>query len=46
MERLPVCLPLPPPELEGSIYEIQKGLKRRYFEPGSGARRPDLWPAE
>jgi ectoine hydroxylase-related dioxygenase (phytanoyl-CoA dioxygenase family) len=44
MESLPVRLPLPPPEREGSIYEIQKGLKRRYFEPGGGAQRAGARP--
>lgn len=29
---VPVRLPLPPAPLQGSIYENQKGLKRRYFE--------------
>ena len=29
---VPVRLPLPPADLQGSIYENQKGLKSRYFE--------------
>jgi phytanoyl-CoA hydroxylase len=29
---VPVRLPLPPADLQGSIYENQKGLRRRYFD--------------
>ena len=37
---VPVRLPLPPADAQGSIYENQKGLKQRYFE--SAATRPAL----
>ncbi|MDQ2804922.1 MAG: phytanoyl-CoA dioxygenase family protein [Pseudomonadota bacterium] len=37
LEPVPVRLPLPPASLQGSIYENQKGLRRRYFEPAGGA---------
>jgi ectoine hydroxylase-related dioxygenase (phytanoyl-CoA dioxygenase family) len=30
---VPVRLPLPPADLAGSIYENQKGLKNRFFDP-------------
>ena len=29
---VPVRLPLPPAKLQGSIYENQKGMQRRYFD--------------
>ena len=29
---VPVRLPLPPADLQGSIYENQKGLKRKFFD--------------
>ncbi len=29
---VPVRLPLPPADKQGSIYENQKGLQRRYFD--------------
>jgi ectoine hydroxylase-related dioxygenase (phytanoyl-CoA dioxygenase family) len=32
LTAVPVRLPLPPAEREGSIYESQKGLARRFFE--------------
>jgi ectoine hydroxylase-related dioxygenase (phytanoyl-CoA dioxygenase family) len=32
LTAVPVRLPLPPASLQGSIYENQKGLRRRYFE--------------
>jgi phytanoyl-CoA hydroxylase len=35
---VPVRLPLPPATLQGSIYENQKGLRRRYFETSPDAR--------
>ncbi|MGF1622165.1 MAG: phytanoyl-CoA dioxygenase family protein [Rhodomicrobiaceae bacterium] len=31
LEPVPVRIPLPPPVAKGSIYEIQKGLKKRAF---------------
>jgi hypothetical protein len=31
LEPVPVRIPLPPPAVKGSIYEIQKGLKNRAF---------------
>jgi phytanoyl-CoA hydroxylase len=43
---VPVRLPLPPADLQGSIYENQKGLKRRFFEVAEGARQPELQPAK
>ena len=46
LEPLPVRLPLPPADLQGSIYENQKGLKRRFFEMPEGARQPELQPAQ
>ncbi len=32
LTAVPVRLPLPPADLQGSIYENQKGLKNRYFD--------------
>ncbi|MBX9700908.1 MAG: phytanoyl-CoA dioxygenase family protein [Acetobacteraceae bacterium] len=32
LTAVPVRLPLPPADLQGSIYENQKGLKNRFFE--------------
>jgi hypothetical protein len=32
MTAVPIRLPLPPAESQGSIYENQRGLKRRFFE--------------
>ena len=32
LAAVPVRLPLPPADLQGSIYENQKGLKNRFFE--------------
>ncbi len=29
---VPVRLPLPPADLQGSIYENQKGLKNKFFD--------------
>jgi hypothetical protein len=46
LEPVPVRLPLPPADLQGSIYENQKGLKRRFFEVAEGARQPELHPAQ
>jgi phytanoyl-CoA hydroxylase len=46
LEPVPVRLPLPPADLQGSIYENQKGLKRRFFEVPEGARQPELQPAQ
>ena len=43
---VPVRLPLPPADLQGSIYENQKGLKRRFFDAPEGARQPELQPAK
>jgi len=43
---VPVGLPLPPADLQGSIYENQKGLKRRFFDAPEGARQPELQPAK
>jgi phytanoyl-CoA hydroxylase len=36
---VPVRLPLPPADKQGSIYENQKGLRSRYFETGAAPRR-------
>jgi ectoine hydroxylase-related dioxygenase (phytanoyl-CoA dioxygenase family) len=38
LTAVPVRLPLPPAEKEGSIYENQKSLGRRYFEVVGGAK--------
>ncbi len=46
LEPVPVRLPLPPADFQGSIYENQKGLKRRFFDAPEGARRPELQPAK
>ena len=46
LEPVPVRLPLPPADLQGSIYENQKGLMRRFFEAPTGARQPELQPAK
>jgi hypothetical protein len=35
---VPVRLPLPPAENQGSIYENQRATGRRYFEPAAAAR--------
>jgi phytanoyl-CoA hydroxylase len=32
LEPVPVRLPLPPADFQGSIYENQKARTRRYFE--------------
>jgi hypothetical protein len=32
MAAVPVCLPFPPADNQGSIYENQKGMTARYFE--------------
>ena len=45
LEPVPVRLPLPPADLQGSIYENQKGLKRRFFEVADDIRHPELQPA-
>jgi phytanoyl-CoA hydroxylase len=37
---VPVRLPLPPAKLQGSIYENQKGMQRRYFAVAPAARQP------
>jgi len=46
LEPVPVRLPLPPADLQGSIYENQKGLKRRFFDAAETARQPELQPAK
>jgi hypothetical protein len=33
MASVPVRLPLPPAESQGSIYENQRSLRSRFFEP-------------
>jgi hypothetical protein len=38
LEPVPVRLPLPPAEHQGSIYENQKGAGRRYFAEPLAAR--------
>ena len=38
LEQVPVRLPLPPATLQGSLYENQKGMKRRYFALAEQAR--------
>ena len=45
LTSVPVRLPLPPADLQGSIYENQKGLKNRFFEIPESAR-PLLEPAK
>ena len=40
LARVPVRLPLPPAKLQGSIYENQKGMQRRYFDVVAPARQP------
>jgi hypothetical protein len=42
---VPVRLPLPPADLQGSIYENQKGLKNRFFDLAP-ATKADLQPAK
>ncbi len=37
---VPVRLPLPPAKLQGSIYENQKGMQRRFFDVVTTARQP------
>ncbi len=37
----PVRLPLPPATRQGSLYENQKGMKRRFFELPVAARQPE-----
>lgn len=39
---VPVRLPLPPARKQGSLYENQKGMKSRFFEPvpASAPRAP------
>ena len=41
---VPVRLPLPPAEYQGSIYENQRAAGRRFFETAAGRER--LIPAE
>jgi hypothetical protein len=36
---VPVRLPLPPADKQGSIYENQKGLRSRYFETTAAPRQ-------
>ncbi len=36
---VPVRLPLPPADMQGSIYENQKGLRSRYFETNNAPRQ-------
>ncbi len=38
----PVRLPLPPATLQGSLYENQKGMKKRFFATPATARQPAL----
>jgi phytanoyl-CoA hydroxylase len=42
LERVPVRLPLPPADLQGSIYENQKGLENRFFAAAATARKAAL----
>ncbi len=37
---VPVRLPLPPAKLQGSIYENQKGMQRRFFDVVTTAHQP------
>jgi ectoine hydroxylase-related dioxygenase (phytanoyl-CoA dioxygenase family) len=37
----PVRMPLPPAELQGSLYENQKGMKSRFFALPTAARQPE-----
>jgi hypothetical protein len=46
LEPVPVRLPLPPADLQGSIYENQKGLKQRFFDAPENVRQPELQPAK
>jgi ectoine hydroxylase-related dioxygenase (phytanoyl-CoA dioxygenase family) len=43
---VPVRLPLPPADLQGSIYENQKGLKQRFFDAPASVRQAELQPAK
>jgi len=40
MAPAPVRLPLPPAKLQGSLYENQKGMRKRFFE--TAARTPEM----
>jgi phytanoyl-CoA hydroxylase len=40
LAAVPVRLPLPPAKQQGSIYENQKGTRRRYFDVIAAAREP------
>jgi ectoine hydroxylase-related dioxygenase (phytanoyl-CoA dioxygenase family) len=42
LEHVPVRLPLPPADLQGSIYENQKGLENRFFADPANARKAAL----
>ena len=42
LDRVPVRLPLPPADLQGSIYENQKGLENRFFADPANARKAAL----
>jgi hypothetical protein len=44
LEPVPVRLPLPPADLQGSIYENQKGLRHRFF--AADARESELQAAK
>ena len=44
LEPVPVRLPLPPADLQGSIYENQKGLRHRFF--AADAREAELQAAK
>ena len=43
---VPVRLPLPPADLQGSIYENQKGLKNRFFAAPAEAAADAAVPAQ
>jgi len=42
LEPVPVRLPLPPADAQGSNYENQKGMKQRYFD--ESVAKPTLQP--
>ena len=46
LAAVPVRLPFPPADREGSIYENQKGLGSRYFEIPDGLKRKAMQPAQ
>lgn len=41
LEKVPVRLPLPPATWQGSLYENQKAMKSRYFDPHVAPRQAE-----